>query len=513
MSHTSKLVFVLSVVSLSIATLMPVSGRSASPPLPRSTPEAQAVSSAKLLAFIDALDRNVDAVHSVMVLRHGRVIAEGWWAPYDAQTPHPVFSLTKSFTSTAVGLAIAEGKLSLDDTVLSFFPDVAPAEPSAELRALRVRDLLTLSTGHDPVPVFTNAEPWTKTFLATPLPYPPGTHFRYNTPASHMLSAIVQKEMGRTLRTYLGSRLFDVIGIADPEWETSPEGVSVGGTGLSLRTEDIARFGQLYLRKGEWNGVRVLPASWVEMATARQVASRPPWPGPDDDWEHGYGFQFWNWRNGSYRADGALGQYCIVLPEFDAVVAITGAMANASRARGALHVVWDTLLPAFAKERLPADGPSHAKLTDRLASLRLATVRGARVSPQAAWALGQLFRFDVNDAVLESIALEVGSAGDTTIVARVGGADYRLTAGYGQWTRGRFAFATLADQPVAVSAAWTADDTYAAIVQFTETPYALTLTMRFANGQVSIDSTFSPARRGSLAGPTMPTLTGVREGD
>ena len=513
MSHTSKLVFVLSVLSLSIGTLVPVSGRSASRPLPRSTPEAQGVSSARLTAFIDALDRDVDAMHSVMVLRHGQVIAEGWWAPDDAEIPHQVFSLTKSFTSTAVGLAITEGKLSLDDTVLSFFPDMAPAEPSAELRALRVRDLLTLSTGHDPVPVFTNAEPWTRTFLATPLPYPPGTHFRYNTPASYMLSAIVQKVTGMTLRTYLRPRLFDVIGIADPEWETSPEGVSVGGSGLSLRTQDIARFGQLYLRKGEWHGVRVLPASWVEMATARQVASGPAWPGPDDDWEHGYGFQFWNWRNGSYRADGALGQYCIVLPEFDAVVAITGGMANPTRMRGALRAVWDTLLPAFAKDGLPADRPSHAKLTARLASLRLATVRGAPVSPQAAWALGRRFRFDANDAVLESIVLEAGSAGDATIVVRVGGADYRLRAGYGQWTKGRFAFGKLADQRVAVSAAWTTDDTYAVIVQFTETSHALTLTMRFANGQVSMDSIVSPALRGSLAGPKIPTLTGVREGN
>ena len=222
--------------------------------LPRSTPEAQGVSSAGILAFVDAADQNVESMNSFMLLRHGHVVAEGWWAPYRAEAPHSLYSLSKSFTSTAVGLAIAEGKLSLDDEVLKFFPDDAPAKPSNNLKSMRVSDLLRMSTGQQAEPPRTSSEPWTKTFLAQPVPFKPGTHFLYNTSATYMLSAIVQKATGMTVLDYLKPRLFDPLGIEHPTWETSPQGISAGGYGLSIRTEDIARFGQLYLQKGKWEG-------------------------------------------------------------------------------------------------------------------------------------------------------------------------------------------------------------------------------------------------------------------
>src|SRR6202008_1988661 len=162
--------------------------------------------------------------------------------------------------STAVGLAIAEGKLSLDSVVFKFFPEDAPAEPSNNLKAMRVSDLLRMSTGHQIEPKRTPEEPWTKTFLSLPVPFKPGTHFLYNTSATYMLSAIVQKVTGVTVLDYLKPRLFEPLGIEHPTWESSPQGVSAGGYGLSIRTEDIAKFGQLYLQKGEWHGKQLVPA-------------------------------------------------------------------------------------------------------------------------------------------------------------------------------------------------------------------------------------------------------------
>ena len=246
-----------------VATAAPDPARA----LPRSAPERQGISSSDLLAFVEAVDTQIDQMHSFLLVRHGQVVAEGWWGPYDAQTPHILYSLSKSFTSTAVGLAVAEGKLSLDDEVLRFFPEEAPAEPSANLRAMRVRDLLRMSTGHQTEDPPWRSEPgskpqsetWTKRFLAQPVPFKPGTHFMYNSPATYMLSAIVQKVTGKTARDYLGPRLFEPLGIEKPEWVTSPEGVSVGAYGLRVRTEDIARFGQLYLQKGNWQGRQLLP--------------------------------------------------------------------------------------------------------------------------------------------------------------------------------------------------------------------------------------------------------------
>src|SRR5829696_10541964 len=176
--------------------------------LPRSTPETQGVSSRGVLSFVESADKSIDSMNSFILVRHGSVVAEGWWAPYDAQSRHSLFSLSKSFTSTAVGLAIAEGKLSLDDEVLKFFPDDAPEKPSDNLKAMRLRDLLIMSSGHHAEDLeklfsFSSDEPLTKLFLSLPVPHKPGTHFVYNTPGTYMQSAIVQKATGEKLVDYL----------------------------------------------------------------------------------------------------------------------------------------------------------------------------------------------------------------------------------------------------------------------------------------------------------------------
>ncbi len=315
---------------------------------PRSTPEAQGISSAALLQFVDEAEQKVDALHSVMVVRHGQVVAEGWWKPYAADEPHMLFSLSKSFTSTAVGLAIAEGKLSLDDPVLRFFPDEAPDAPSSSLKAMRVRDLLTMSTGHHEEDIrdfpFASSDSLVKRFLGLTVSHKPGTFFVYNTPASYMLSAIVQKVTGQTVLDYLRPRIFEPLGIANPTWDASKQGISMGGFGLSVRTEDIARFGQLYLQKGQWQGHQLVPASWVDAATARQMSNGSS---PTSDWEQGYGYQFWRCRHGFYRGDGAHGQFCIVMPQYDAVVAITSGTRDMA---SVMNVVWDRLDPGARRQ-------------------------------------------------------------------------------------------------------------------------------------------------------------------
>ncbi len=332
--------------------------------LPRSTPEAQGVSSAGILAFLETADREVKSLHSFILVRHGHVVAEAWWQPEAADKPHVLWSLSKSFTSTAVGLAVAEGKLSIDDTVLKFFPEDAPKEPSANLKAMRVRDLLTMSTGHQDELNWREAANWVSAFLAHPVPHKPGTHFRYNTPATYMLSAIVQKVTGQTVLAYLQPRLFAPLGIEEPTWETSPQGISIGGYGLYLRTEDIAKFGQLYLQKGQWQGTQLIPATWIEQATSKQVSNGSD---PEKDWDQGYGFQFWRCRHGAYRGDGKDGQFCIVLPEQDAVIAIT---ANAGDMQAELNIVWDKLLPAFQDKPLDENLSEQAKLAEAIANLK-----------------------------------------------------------------------------------------------------------------------------------------------
>jgi CubicO group peptidase (beta-lactamase class C family) len=355
----------LRLASLLACSLISLSSASADQPLPRSTPEAQGISSQAVQDFVLKVDK-IDTLHSFMLVRHGHVVAEGWWKPEAADKPHVLHSLSKSFNSTAVGLAIAEGKLSLEDPVLKFFPGEAPAQPSENLKAMKVRDLLTMSCGHDREAKSAGG-PAVKDFLAQPVPHQPGTHFLYNTLGSYTLSAIVTKTTGQTSLEFLKPRLFEPLGIENPDWPNSPEGNSLGGYGLKLRTEDIAKFGQLYLQKGKWNGKQLIPESWVEQATSRQVANDQEGHSKIGiDWVQGYGFQFWRCTHNAFRGDGANGQLCVVIPEKDAVIAIT---ADTGQFQDEMNAIWDNLYPAFRAEALPEDAVGVEKLTRSLAAL------------------------------------------------------------------------------------------------------------------------------------------------
>ncbi len=334
--------------------------------LPRSTPEAEGISSSAILQFVQAADKNVDTFDSFMVLRHGKVIAEGWWKPNSADAPHVLNSVSKSFTSTAIGLAINEHKLKLEDRVLNFFQADAPPNPSANLQAMTVRDLLTMSGGHEVEPS-RDGGPTVKQFLAQPVVFRPGTHFLYNTMGTYVLSSIITKVTGQTTLEYLKPRIFGPLGIKSPRWDASPEGNSLGGYGLYLPTEDIAKLGQLYLQKGKWNGKQLVPRKWVEQATSKRIDNEKESHsqiGPD--WIEGYGFQFWRCRHNAYRADGAGGQFIVVMPDQDAVIAIT---ADTGNMQGELNAIWDHLLPAFQASPLAADAANQARLKAATASL------------------------------------------------------------------------------------------------------------------------------------------------
>ena len=313
--------------------------------LPRDTPESRQVRASGIHDFIDSLG-SIGSVHSFMLVRHGAVVAEQWWSPGGPDVAAEIWSVSKSFTSTAVGLAIAESYLAPTDRVVDLLPREAPAEISDRLARLTVRDLLTMTTGHAaeslPDEDRTITSRWAQHILAEPLEFEPGTHFQYNSGASYLLSAIVQTLTGKTLLDYLTPRLFEPLGIRQPSWLLSPQGINTGGWGLRLRTEDLAKFGQLLLQRGQWDGAELVPAKWVDEATTRQVSNGGPQA--PDDWTQGYGYQFWRCRHGAYRADGMLGQFCIVMPEQDAVLVLTGDLEDMA---AELNLVWKHILPAL----------------------------------------------------------------------------------------------------------------------------------------------------------------------
>jgi CubicO group peptidase (beta-lactamase class C family) len=483
---------------LSIAVLLLAYVPATAAYLPRAVPESQGVRSAAILEFIEAADKSVDSLHSVMIVRHGNVVAEGWWAPYAAGTRHSLFSLSKSFTSTAVGIAAEEGKLSADDPVLKFFPDDAPAEPSANLKAMRLTDLLRMSTGQQSEPPRTAKEAWTKTFLAQPVPFKPGTHFLYNTSATYMCSAAVQKATGQTVLDYLKPRLFDPLGIENPTWEASPQGISTGGYGLSVRTEDIAKFGQLYLQKGKWNGKELVPAAWVEAATAtaRQTSNGS---NPKSDWDQGYGYQFWRCRHGAYRGDGAFGQYCIVLPEQDAVIAITGGLRDM---QAVLNLVWEKLLPGFTAGKLEADEASVAKLNARLKGLTIPVP--VKFKGKVPDVVAHEYEFPANELNLSSVHLEATSLG-----FEFGDVHSAVSLQENVWTpcKKTIAWGRLPAQPAAACGNWTSADTFTLKLCFVETPFIVTIRMKFSDGAVKLESETNVGFGATKAAP----LTGKKK--
>ena len=300
--------------------------------------------------FYDAIAERDQNVQSLMVVQHGKVIAEKWMNGGEENTPHVLHSVSKTFTSLAVGFAINEGLVSLDDKLVDIFPDKLPEEQSDNLKAITVESLLTMSCGHYPDPsgvtLWKEDEDtqldWVEYFLSVPVIYEPGTFFCYNSIGTYMLSAIVQKATGEKIVDYLQPRLFDPLSIEHPLWKLSPQDICCGGWGLYLKTEDLAKTGQCILQGGKWNGEQVIPADWVQAMTTKHIDNSNH--GGTIDWSQGYCYQMWRCTHNAVRADGAAGQYILIIPEKDAVVAITAELGDM---QAELDTVWDFIYPVL----------------------------------------------------------------------------------------------------------------------------------------------------------------------
>jgi CubicO group peptidase (beta-lactamase class C family) len=465
-----------------------------------STPEKEGISSEAILQFIESLEEaQPDGIHSVMLRRHGKIVAEGWWAPYNPDSPHLLWSLSKSFTSTAIGIAQDEGLLSIDDQVISFFPEDSPEEPSYNLKSMRISDLLRMNTGHEQEPSFRQMQDdnWVKAFLAHEVDHKPGTHFRYNSMATYMCSAILQKVSGMTMLDYLTPRLFEPLAIENPTWESDPRGINVGGWGLSITTEDISKLGQLYLQKGMWEGKQLLSEAWVEEATALQTSNGS---NPESDWDQGYGYQFWQCRHNIYRGDGAFGQYCIVMPEQDAVLAIT---SGSDDLQGILNVAWETLLPAFDEASLPANPEGVEKLNTKLQQLAISTTDGEEDSPMAAEVSGKTYTLEPNGASIQSISFNFDSSPPEITITNDQG-DQTFAAAYQKNVTGSLTSPFVVSEKVAVNGAWEESDTYAVKVIYYETPQSVIYSFRFEEDKLHWNTkyiaAFAPRNQRPLIG-------------
>lgn len=456
--------------------------------LPRATPESQGVDPSAIERLARAFDAEGLGLHSLMVVRHGHVIGEGWWHPYSAARRHIMFSVSKSFSATAIGIARDEGLLSLDETILDFFPAYATERTRENMDGVALRHLLSMSTGHevDTMAVMREhpQDDWVRLFLDTPITRRPGEHFLYNSGASFMLSAIITARTGQKLVDYLTPRLFEPLGIEGAPWQENARGINLGASGLRITTEELAAFGQLYLQRGMWNGQRLFSDDWGDQATRWQVQTGTA--GDDGDWNQGYGFQFWRSRHDSFRADGAYGQFSLVVPSHDLVVAIT---AGTSHNTEIPDVVWRELLPSIEEQPRRPDPEKRESLSASLASLAVSAPAPAAAEsdpPLARGAHGRTIRFAANTLGISSATVLVGDAEIGVRITRDSSPPETIRAGRSEWLFGQSTLWPYEEMDVVVTAgraSWTDERTLEVLEQCVETPFRRIWTIRFADAR------------------------------
>jgi len=401
--------------------------------LPRSAPAAEGISTQAVINMMDSLMALPDCdIHHVMVLRHGRVIAEVHPSPFRAQDAHTLYSASKTFTSLAVGIAIDENLLRLDDRMVAFFPDKRPETISDNLAAITVRDLLMMAAGIKPDWTLRDLEDtdWIKVWLAKPCDEAPGAHFQYDSMCTFMLSAIVQRVTGRTLLDYLNQKLFSPMHITQVDWEMSPDGINTGGWGLRVQAETMAKLGLLLMNKGRWCGQQLVSADYIEEACSPLIyyKGRKETDAPTDG-NQGYGYQIWQCKwPGAIRADGAFGQYSVVVPQEELVVVILGMIPNG---HPELACIWNQLMPGIKSDKpLQPEKKLQARLNQLCATASLPLPKGRPQTQKGTQILDMVMQLDANQHGYRNLIL---SHDGSLMITYADGTKDILSSGYGQW--------------------------------------------------------------------------------
>ncbi|WP_341227056.1 serine hydrolase [uncultured Arcticibacterium sp.] len=460
---------------------------------PRVTPESEGIASEAITSFVNEANKSGLEWHSFKILRRGNVIAEGHWSPFKEEYKHTLYSLSKSFTSTAIGLAVKEGLFTVEDAVISFFPEELPETVDENLQNMKIKHLLTMNSGHESgtlgnMRAKEKEQTWVKSFLEQPLTYTPGTHFFYNTGATYILGAIIHAKTGQNLEEYLKPRFFDKLEINDYDWEKSPEGLNTAGYGLRVKTEDIAKLGQFYLQNGTWKGEEILSAEWVAEASKKHTKSQEG----DGDWSQGYGYQFWRCKPepGFYRGDGAYGQYCIIIPPYDMTIVVTSESFDMGKS---MQIIWDTILPAVEGKPLRENRKAHAELKALCENLSISPPKSITSSANAAQINEQVFQATQNEYGIKSLKFDIASDQGNVIFDTTDG-ENTLTFGIEKWhtndvyTVNSFPVENRIHVPslIAASATWIDDNTLQITRKFVEAIHGDTMLCKFNNSKVEI---------------------------
>ena len=462
----------------------------------RGIPENEGISSKSILEMVKRFENELDAIHSYMIVKNGMVVSEGWWYPYGPNDPHLLYSLTKAYISTAVGFAVQENLLSVEDFVISFFPEYAPKNLSWNMQNLRVSDLLTYSTGHvGPVlknKTRANVENWVKAFIESEIKLNPGAYSAYNSFASYILSAIIQKVSGQKVIDYLNDRFFIPLSIDYPEWDSCQMGINIE-FGLHLKTEDIAKLGLFYLQNGVWNGKQLLSREWINKATSKLV---PNGNLLDNDFQQGFGYQFWISRHNSYRGDGKDSQFCLILPDYEMAVVITAGEGNMQKV---MNIVWESLLPKLDNKSLKKDPVNHKILLQKNKTLSLKTPKNKFKKK-----FEKEFKIEDNSLKIESIGFNL-SKSKNEINIKIDGINQIIQIGDGSYVKNNlknplpyskynnkniitFGMSEEKLKKIGTSGGWISNESYQIINYLYETPTRVVYNFTFKENELQWDT-------------------------
>ncbi len=400
-------------------------------PMPVCAPEETGVPSAAIEAYLKELTDQKLALHSLLMVRHGRIVFEGYWKPMDASFRHRLYSCSKSFVSCAVGLLIERGLLSLDDKAISFFPDKAPAHPHPWLAMMTIRDMLRMATCFEHGSCYKPSDPdWEATFFTEEVSHIPGTVYSYCTTGTTMLCMIIKRVTGMEFTQVLRP-VFDELGISDELYciET-PCGHEWGGSGVMATTREFAKFANLCMHYGEHEGRQLLPRDYMIEATSKQIDNSVDHGNVDSG--VGYGYQFWPMRHGGFSFHGMGGQFALCLPKEDFLIVTTGyEQLNIHPRSEIFDALWREIYPNLSDTPLPANPQAHERLLDRAAKLELLRPDGELTSPVAAAVNGVVFEMAENRMGMKRVWFEFsGDEGVMRYVTERG--EHALPFGFGR---------------------------------------------------------------------------------
>lgn len=396
------------------------------------SPESVGVPSEAILAFLRRIERQQVNLHGFLVVRDGQIAAEGYWAPYTADSMHRMYSVSKSFVSLSVGLLVDEGKLKLDDKVASFFPDKLPPNPHPYLLEATVRDLLMMSTPHDRTSYTFNDTDWAATFFQRRPTHPSGTVFAYDTSATVILNTIVERITGMPFLASMRERLLDPIGASKDIWcVQTPEGTSWGGSGVICTLRDMAKLAYVCMNDGRWGDKQLLSSQYVREATSKQI---------DNSYREcpGYGYQIWVERDGGFAFRGMGSQFAFCFPEQRFLFACIADTQGSANGGFALEQAYrDEIWAKLAHSPLPENEAAQAELRQQLAGLHIPPQQGELTSPQAEAISGRWFAMETNPMGITKMRFQFGGDEGVWEYANAAG-EHRLVFGLGRQVAGQF---------------------------------------------------------------------------